>query len=116
MSPERPLGMGQRRREEEKEAGRKLAVMLSVGQSGINCFGIESRSAPDYCGHWSEGSSMGVQCLRFNRKISTLYKANMVVRETPGTKNRETKGAQSREKSVYIGSCGSCGYCGDRVL
>ena len=32
--------MGQRRREEGKEA-----VMLSVGQSGINCIGIESRSA-----------------------------------------------------------------------
>lgn len=37
---------------------KEAAVMLSsspvaVGQSGINCIGIESRSAPDYCGHRS---------------------------------------------------------------
>ena len=53
--------MWQRRKEGRKDGRKEEAVMLSVvGQSGINCFGIESRSVPDYCGHWSEGSTMGV--------------------------------------------------------
>ena len=61
MSPERPLGMDVAEAEGRKEGRKEEAVMLSVvGQSGINCFGIGSRSAPDYCGHWSEGSTMGV--------------------------------------------------------